>query len=78
MKLIRAKTPNTSLNIQVEIPAAILSRTILQEIFGKEKTKILQERERLFPVLGEAWKIIDKSQTLEEENPFIGMEKLNI
>lgn len=69
--------PLSSFELKAEITPALVSRVILSEIFGLEKAAALQSRERKFPILGEAWQIIDRSPgALSEKNPLLAIEKL--
>lgn len=77
MDTLNARFPALPLEAKYEIFPALVSRQIGHDILGIEKTETIQARERDFPILGDAWKIIDASpEALSEKNPIVAVGKL--
>jgi hypothetical protein len=64
---VSATYPENSFGINAELVTAVMARPCLIEIFGLEKANTILQKERSFPILGKAWKIIDAQPDLIKE-----------
>jgi hypothetical protein len=71
--------PDNPFEVNAELVTAVMTRPCLIEIFGRDKAEEILKKERQFPILGQAWKIIDAHpELIKETDPVKAVMSLKV